>query len=626
MKRKTSLLSLVAAVATVGFGFEVDLRTARITVSNPEIKTQTKAAKELEIHLALIAGERTPAPDGYEFVIGRVAPGKEKAKAWEAHAFADGKTMYFWGDDGELSGGKGFGTLLAVYGFLDKVLDVEWVRPGDDGIVCSKREKVDVPDGWTYRFYPPLEKSEIRLGKCPKKDDKPHPRFVGDTVTPKELVPKFGERVKGYWAFRYWTQRMRHLTRAQYAYGHAFSKWNDRFYDTPKREYMAMWNGGKRGHHIKAKGKYVHICYSNPRVLDQIIADWCEKGTNRYLNACASDSRTTHCRCDGCRALDADAPGEDFLFCKSDRQVWFWNELTKKAMAIRPDVKVIGYIYANYRQPPRRWKLEYPDHFIGGVVPSIYDDSNKLISGWKAKGLKEFLVRPNYLCSKVAVSRGLERYFFEDFKENLKQGMVGVDEDNFKRDFSMAVAFEFYSIARAISDPTLSFEEVERDYLKQFGAAAAEMKEYYGRVRARGEAARLRKMNDAGVKQALDDSELALVAYDGHSIADLDGDIAVIDRALARTDLSAEERKRVEEARLVVEHGKLTIDFIRKGRGNAPEADFLAAAAKLKEFRLAHGKARDMREQWQSFFSDKKTERPLWERIAAKNVKQADKK
>jgi hypothetical protein len=157
---------------------------------------------------------------------------------------------------------------------------------------------------------------------------------------------------------------------------------------------------------------------------------------------------------------------------------------------------------------------------------------------------------------------------------------------------------------------------VERDYLKQFGAAASEMKEYYGRVRTRGEAARLAKMNDSGVSTALDDSLLVLTAYEGHSIEDLAGDLSVIARALARTDLTESERRRVEEAKLVVEHSILTMDFLAKGhKKDVSDADFRAAAAKLKEFRLKHAKAGDIREHWQSFFSDKRSEAPLWRRI-----------
>ena len=621
---KKQIIVFVAAIAAFAAqAVEIDLRTARITVENKENSTQARAAAELEKHLALIAGERKPAADGFEFVIGRVAPGKAAAKDWESHAAEAGGKIYFWGDDGDGVRARP-GSSFAVYGFLEKALGVKWVRPGDDGIVFKPQTKVDVPDGWTYRFYPPLEKSDIRTGSCPKKrpdfSDFMFKKKFDLEVIPKEFMDEFTLPYMRpmYWDFRYWTWRMRLQTRAPYSYGHAFNKWNDRFYKS-HREYMAMWNGTSRGHSKKENGKYVHLCYSNTGTQDQVIRDWLAAGTNEYLNICAADSRTTHCRCDGCRALDADAPGEDFLADKSDRQVWFWNRIAEKAMAIRPDVKLIVYIYANYRRPPRRWKIEHPDNLIAGVVPSVYDDSNTLIRGWKEKGLKTYFVRPNYLCYKGTVPRGLERYFFEDFKENMKLGMVGVDEDNFKRSFSMVVMFEFYALARVIADPTLTFDAVEREWLSQFGAAADVMKEYYGRVRERGEAARISVMKKGGIDRALDDSQLSrLMTFSGSDQASLSGDLAVIARALAVPGLSEAERRRVNEVRLVVEHAKLTQDFILKAPPEGVTDEFLAAAAKLKEFRISH--AKDMHEAWTQLFSDKKLERPLWHRVKEAKV------
>ncbi len=613
------LCSALLAAALAAHAGEIDLRTARITVADPESKAQKMAAEELEKHLALIAGERHPVAEGYEFVIGRVAPGMDAAKAWESHAFASGKTLYFWGDD-RSAGEGGRGSLYAVYGFLDKVLGVKWVRPGDEGIVFQNRTTVSVPDGWKYRFYPPLEKSEIRVGACPKK----RPDFSSYMfkkrfdleIIPSEFMDAFTlSRMRPeYWAFRQWTWRMRLQTRTSISYGHAFTKWNDRFYDT-HREYLAMWHGTNRGHSVKSRGKYMHICYSNPGTQNQVISDWLKGGTNEYINVCAADSQTTHCRCEGCRALDADAPGENFLADKSDRQVWFWNRIAEKAIAIRPDVKIVAYIYANYRQPPRRYRIEHPDNFIAGVVPSIYDDSNALIRGWQEKGLKRYFVRPNYLCYKGAMPRGLERYLFEDFKENLKLGMIGVDEDNFKRSFSMVVMFDFYALARVISDPTLTFAEVEREYLSQFGPAAEEMGRYYARVRSRGEASRIAIMKGGASALARDDGELARAGYTGHSFADLDGDLEVIARALSCQGLTPAQRRRVEEVKLVVEHAKLTLDFLKKSRVKGGDDDFRAAAARLKEFRIRH--ANDMREAWPMLFSDKKLEKPLWHRVAS---------
>ena len=56
----------MTALAAVGIAGEIDLRTARIKVTDPANKSQSMAAKELEKHLALIAGERKVAADGYE--------------------------------------------------------------------------------------------------------------------------------------------------------------------------------------------------------------------------------------------------------------------------------------------------------------------------------------------------------------------------------------------------------------------------------------------------------------------------------------------------------------------------------------------------------------------------------
>lgn len=595
---------------------EIDLRTACITIADPNNGSQKAAAEELEKHLALIAGSRTPAVGGYEFAIGRIAPGHEAAKEWESRACAKQNTLYFWGDDTS-SPKQRNGTLLAVYGFLDEVLGVKWVRPGDRGIVFANRIMVNVPDGWSHRFSPPLLKSVIRPVSDPKRAQRQrryHYKLYNDEIMPKELDCRDDEWVADHIDSITWMNRMRHVTREKFSFGHAFVKWNDRFYRSHP-EYLPLLVNGRRGRDPKSRrnaGKYLHICYSNPGTVDQIISDWLKGGTNKYINVCGADSRTSHCRCKGCRALDADAPGEDFLFDKTDRQVWLWNRIAERAVAIRPDVKLCVYIYANYRKPPRRYRIEYPDNLIAGIVPSVYDDSIALIRDWQAKGLKMFLSRPNYLCYKGAIPRGLERYLFEEFKETFKLGMVGVDEDNYSRSYTMVMMFEFYALARVIANPAISFEQVEREYLSQFGAAAEDMREYYGRVRVRGEAARLVKSRE--MIEALDDSQLARQFLFVHTDADLLGDLAVVDRALARTGLSDAERLRIIEVKRVVEHSRLVLDFFDKSSVAGGDAEFLAAADRLMDFRIARAKAKDMCEAWNIMISDKRSEAPLWYR------------
>ena len=121
-------------------------------------------------------------------------------------------------------------------------------------------------------------------------------------------------------------------------------------------------------------------------------------------------------------------------------------------------------------------------------------------------------------------------------------------------------------------------------------------------------------MKNGGLERALDDSQLSrLMTFSGSDLAALNGDLAVIARALAVPGLSEAEKRRVNEVRLVVEHAKLTQKFILKAPPEGVTDELRAAAAKLKEFRNAH--ASEMREFWPMLFSDKKLELPLWQRL-----------
>ena len=563
---------LCCASAVAASAFEIDLRMAQIETS-PSCATnesQKRAVEELEKHLALFANRQNAAAGrGVPvFVIGKVAPGCTEAAEHEARAHAVGGKVYFWGDDGHNSSkahSQRWGTLYGVYGFLEKVLGVKWVEPGDRGIVLRPRNTVDVPEGWDYRFFPPLEKSVIRT--C--------------TAWPESLLnPKRREwtpvalrisedRAKAFSRdWNQWMRRFRHQTRRRIYSDHAFRDWNERFAVT-RPELLALNKDGKRGYPgEKAKdsgrARWLKLCVSNPAVADQIIADWCNAGTNEYLNVCPNDAHG-YCLCDKCRAWDADLPGEDFNAHKTDRYVKLWNIVAGKALAIRPDVKIVTYAYAAYRMPPRRERLLYPDSFIFGTVPSIDDNFDEMIGGWLKKGMKHYFMRPNYLCHRAAPVLGRERRLYDDFKRNIKSGMIGVDEDNTPRPQAW---FEFYTLGRLIAEPDLPFEAIEEDYLSQYGSAAPDMKEYFARVRAREAIgygknleAKMRK-RDGENGAVFDDTQLYGTAYAAHTDDDYAGDLEVVRRALAHADLSEVERWRVNRVRAMIENARLTRKFI----------------------------------------------------------------
>lgn len=597
---------------------EIDLVTARIEIADGKHPTHKLAAEELEKHLSLIAGERRPAKDGFAFVIGRKAPDAEDAPEWTSKAALSSSAAYFWGDDGTERDRKGrikprHGSLFAMYGFLEKALGVKWVRSGDEGIVFKAQKKASVPSDWKYSFYPPLEMSNIRA----------KPRTFAwkekwEKATPGPLRISTETATRRAEDDALWMLRQRHQTRDKFSYGHAFVDWNPKYIHSHP-EYLALNANGVRGNPKGPgfDGKRVQLCLSNPAVQDRIIKDWLAGGTNRYLNVCPNDSGN-HCRCEGCRKWDADEKGEDFGATKSDRYVKFWNVLIGKARRYRSDVQLVTYIYANWRLPTRRERIEYPDNFIGGIVPSIYEDSTPLIDAWIKRGMKRYFVRPNYLCYGCAMPRGLERFLFEDFKLNFKQGMMGVDEDNWKR--GRLMDFERYVLARAIAEPDLDFADVEREFLSQFGAAAPEMGEYYRRVRERGEAARLAIVKRSGGRKikALDDSLLSGSAFEGHTESDLDGDLAVIAKALAKGGLSAVERKRVNGIKLVVEHAKLALRFVTFSTAGHSDADFRKAGEELLAFRLKHNG--EMAECWGALFRTHPVEVRLWMRMKINKI------
>ena len=573
MRVQRIFLSVVVQVVVClsADAFEIDLRTARIeaTVAN---ESQRRAVSELAKHLAIIAKGRKPAGSATPavFVIGKVAPGCREASDHEARAQAVGGKIYFWGDDGgtyvlppKVSSQR-WGTLYAVYGFLEKALGVKWVGPGDRGIVLTRRNAVEVPEGWSYRFYPPLEVSHIaeytgRPEAILAKGQKTTPVALR---TDKETAVAFGQE------WEQWMRRLRHMTRKRFPSGHAFTDWNRRFAET-KPELLAMDEKGRRGYpgeneKESSRARWIKLCVSNPAVADQIVADWCASGTNEYLNICPNDA-FNFCRCENCRAWDADLPGEDFNAHKTDRYVRFWNSVSEKACAIRPDVTIVTYLYSSYRFPPRRERLLRAENIMFSVVPALNDDSEKLIGEWRRIGMKRYFVRPNYLCCYTTPVRGLERFFCEDFKRNLAGGMIGVSYDNCPRPQAQ---FEFYTIGRLIAEPDLSFETIESEYLSQFGSAALEMREYFSRVRVRGEAGRLKDVEATARKRngekepILDDSQLYGAAYAAHTDADYAGDMEVVERALAHGDLSKIERWRVNRVRAMIENARLTRKFI----------------------------------------------------------------
>ena len=534
------------------------------------------ARQELVKHLKLVSG-RAPAESGdVTIVLGEPAPG-EKAEPFTAAARLVGDRLYLWGDRPET-------TQFAVYGFLERVLGVRWVMPGDDGIVCTPRRTVELPADWNWRYVPPLADSKIRVAPYKGGSDVWAELLPNALRRPPEVLKRIADdRVQ-------WTMRMRQLCKERIHLGHSFTKWNDRFHATHP-EYLALQADGRRGTDKLGSraARFMKLCLTCDGVIDEIVAEWERAGRPKQWNVCPNDGYE-FCRCEKCRALDVPPYGDTTLAPSqhlSDRYVSFWNRLAARMVAVRSDVMLMTYAYSLYREPPRRERIRYGDNMIFGMVPSQEDDNLALIRGWKAAGMKHFKLRPNYLCYRGALPRGYERYFLDNFKMNLREGMVGTDYDAGLR--SELMGFEAYAIARAIQEPDVSFEAVEAEWLSQFGAAAPLMKTYYARIRERGETALFAaQRRDRAIREtALDDSLLADTVCAANPRDELERDLGIVRMAERLPGLTELERRRVTRVVLLAEHAIRTRDFRMAFDGERSfKPEFLQTGLDLIDFRI----------------------------------------
>ncbi|MHC4874611.1 MAG: hypothetical protein ACYTFY_22395 [Planctomycetota bacterium] len=156
-----------------GAKINVDPENCVIAVSQEKILTKRqsslldKAVKELEKHLELITGKDIPVIKGkkpsagkYPFYVGIPGPGNNKELAsQESRWQITPEGAYFTGD----LTGYGTGVQSAVYSFLEDQLGVNWIEPGDEGIVYKKMSTLALRGG-EFNWIPKLMFRKIRSG------------------------------------------------------------------------------------------------------------------------------------------------------------------------------------------------------------------------------------------------------------------------------------------------------------------------------------------------------------------------------------------------------------------------------------------------------------------------------
>ena len=562
-----------------------------VTIADASAGRGNRAVAELQRHLELMTGEKPEiVTDGSGmFVVGAPAPGGKQAGPLEARYRAEGGRVYFWGDrtakvmDGRRSVSEAYdGPLFAVYEFLDRELGFRWTMPGERGVVVPKGRRLVPPDGTEGVYVPHYDIGRMRSANVDDLVSFHLPVLSGPKVAIPDglLYTKASARALAT-DVSLWYLRNRNYSRHVFRYGHAFTDWYARFHETHP-EYLAQLEDGRRGN--AQQPSRTMLCVSCPGVVDQIVADWQAEGCPKFLNVCENDGGGL-CRCPGCRALDCDLPGEEFLSHKTDRYLNLWNRIAQKAVKIRHDVQLVGYIYSYYRHLPRRERIAYPDNMIFGTVPSLADDYRTFYGGWKKSGLKQFFLRPNFHSSTASLPRGAEKLIYDVFAYCRDNGMIGADFDVYPGRFSTSL--ESYVTVRLLQDPMRSFESIVDEYCAAYGEAAPDVKAYYARIRARREASDAATRAALGAANLLDDSQTSVRQMDCHTEAALEGDFDVLRQAHVRGVTDPVCRRRLETLLVQAHEYVLVYRFLAAGRGK--DATALETVAKeLLDYRLEH--------------------------------------
>jgi len=393
----------------------------------------------------------------------------------------DPKHLVVEGIDEKIEGRQQeYGTVNAVYTFLQDQLKVRWLWPGELGEDIPHRKKIAF-EPFEYRYHPQI-------------------RARGGAFNFSALSNK------GYGRSHQWTRRQRlQLDSLRSEGGHAFGDWHERFHKS-KPELFALQPDGTRGTHPSPKN--VKLCQSNPAVWEQWLADVEAKlkkdPTLTEFNASPNDGWSSgHCVCENCRAWDH-PDGEPRLMhwhhhretrpALADRHVTFANKLAERLKQRYPDkeYRVMMLSYGHSRPAPI--KARPAENVIMVSVANFFGRTHLVdrgstwgtthrdqLAAW-GKLAHHVMWRPN-TGSPAGWQQGLPDVSMAQTIENIQfaaeNRCVGIYIDAVWEHWATQGP-QYYVMAQLFWNPTQDGQAILDDYYRRaFGPAAADVRAYF---------------------------------------------------------------------------------------------------------------------------------------------------
>lgn len=330
--------------------------------------------------------------------------------------------------------------LWAISHYLDHCLGVRWLWPGDVG-----------------RYVPSYNSIPL-----PQLDIVARPRMEHRSLNPLHRSADC----------MHWLRMHMMGSRSTYRFGHAFTKWWER-YGEKHPDFFAQPPTGQG----QLPPELIKLNVSNEAIDEVVIQEWQDAGMPANWNVAPNDG-SGFCVCQGCLAMDdpPDQSIDDIWRAEGQltaRYVSFWNRLLSKMRTLRPDVTLSSYAYNCYREPPHNGFTLHE-----GVVLGIVHTYKAYAQwrGWYEAGAKLFL-RPNWWHSGAGAPYLLLHEMGDYFKFAHEHGMIGFNFDSILGYWGTQ-GLSYYLIARLSVRPELSVDDVIEEYVSAFGQAAPAIREY----------------------------------------------------------------------------------------------------------------------------------------------------
>jgi hypothetical protein len=399
-----------------------------------------------------------------------------------------------------------WGTLYAVFVFLEDELGVRNLWPGQLGKVIPHKPTVTVSDlDVTYtpmlrqrRIRSSTDNSKIRaaLDRLGLSNDAFQQTLRDAMQTVSDEGTTRDAQASGW--FRWHRLGGTLNLRSGHAFGHLWKK-----YGKEHPEWFALQPNGSRDQSLAASRP--RLCKSNPALIEAIAREKIDE-----LNADPSrtsvsigpndGSRTSFCMCERCRALDAPdgrktqlweyASGKlkwfDYVSL-TDRMVYFWNEIAERVTRVHPDALLVADAYGRYVAPPVRRKLH--PQIVMRFASMFYTSEGKrqqALKDWDAwtQVATKAYFRPNLL--HAGRTEGVLLVYVhklaEDFRYLAHHKMLGTDFDSCLHHWATQ-GLNYYVLAKLHWNPELNVDAIIDDYCASgFGPAAALVKQYFLRI------------------------------------------------------------------------------------------------------------------------------------------------